>query len=237
MRNIIPLIIILQLSFSLSIIAQQFDSVYYQGPSQGSVSSGVMVNIDNFFKSSVETDEPKEIISSELLVTENIETLNLYNSNLPRCNYSEDKGVSKERNVAGGETVLLNGWQTDVLNSYIPPDPDVAVGPNHIITTVNVDFSIWDKEGNLINNINGETWCSQAIGAPNAFDPQVIFDHYENRWIILWDTRPESTQSSFVIAYSDDSDPNGIWYMYAINAEHEWFECYQFLGGLSSYWI
>ncbi len=218
MKNIILFALLFLLSITLGVNAQQYDSVYYQGPSQGSVASGTMVNIDNFFNLKVESGEPREIIKPELLVTENINPLNLDNSNSPPSYYSEDKSVSKEQNVAGGETVLLNGWQTDVLNSYIPPDPDVAVGPNHIITTVNVDFSIWDKEGNLINNINGDTWCSQVIGAPSAFDPQVIYDHYDNRWFILWDTRPETTQSSFVIAYSDDSDPNGIWYMYAINA-------------------
>ena len=196
----------------------QFDSVYYQGPSQGSVASGVMVNIDNFLKSPVETGAPREIISPELLVIEDLSTLNLDHSNLPPYHYSEDKSVSKERYVSSGQTVLLNNWETDRLTNYIPPDPDVAVGPDHIITTVNVDFSIWDKEGNLINNINGDTWCSQAIGAPDAFDPQVIYDHYDGRWFILWDTRPETTQSSFVIAYSDDSDPTGIWYMYALNA-------------------
>ena len=44
------------------------------------------------------------------------------------------------------------------MGNYIPPDPYIAVGPNHIIVIDNDEFSIWDKQGNSIKNINAGSW-------------------------------------------------------------------------------
>jgi hypothetical protein len=211
--NLILTLVIIFSSFSYA----QLDSVYYEGPSQGSVASGVTVNTIDFTFSQT-PGERMDIPHPELVIAEEQYDLNIDDSNLPAYHYVEDINAFNKTNGSNGQTVLLNGWETDRLANFVPPDPDVAVGPNHIVTTVNVDFSIWDKQGNLINNINAETWCGQAIANPGAFDPQIVFDHYEGRWIMLWDARSSSTESSFVISYSDDDDPNGVWYMYAINA-------------------
>src|SRR5467141_5383280 len=36
-------------------------------------------------------------------------------------------------------------------NGYAPPDPNLAVGPNHILQMVNVQFAIYSKSGALVS--------------------------------------------------------------------------------------
>ncbi|MCH7974409.1 MAG: T9SS type A sorting domain-containing protein, partial [Bacteroidetes bacterium] len=79
-------------------------------------------------------------------------------------------------------------------------------------------FSIWDKEGNLLKNIPAGNWFGQVINNPSLSDPQVIYDHYKGRWVMLMLHRNTLTsESSITLCYSDDDDPLGTWYLYALN--------------------
>ena len=104
---------------------------------------------------------------------------------------------------------------------FIPPDPDIASGPDHLIGTVNCRFRIWDKQGDVLKTINSWDWFAPALpglsGANAPFDPQVIFDHYDNRWIITYDYLTDTTAFIF-LSVSDDADPLGTWYMWALPA-------------------
>ncbi|MCP5114513.1 MAG: hypothetical protein GY953_27105, partial [bacterium] len=56
----------------------------------------------------------------------------------------------------------------------VPPDPELAVGPNHVIAVVNVAFEIYDKSGNLLSGPT--TFSSFFAGTPGCsntgvFDP------------------------------------------------------------------
>jgi len=105
------------------------------------------------------------------------------------------------------------------MTNSIPPDPHIAVGPNHILATVNSRFAIWDKHGNLLRNIDADQWYSSVLTNPLSFDPQIIYDHYAGRWFMLWDSQLDSPQRAhFLISISDDDDPTGIWYNYALPA-------------------
>jgi hypothetical protein len=96
----------------------------------------------------------------------------------------------------------------------------MSVGPDHVMAAVNGRFHIYDREGNLLKNIDEEDWVFQVVLTPTISDPQVIYDHYNGRWVMLWFTRNNAIfEAPFVICYSDDENPLGIWYMYAINSE------------------
>jgi hypothetical protein len=96
----------------------------------------------------------------------------------------------------------------------------MSVGPNHVIAAVNNEFHIYDREGILLKNISEAAWISQIVNTPVISDPQVIYDHFHNKWVMLWFTRDQAIfQAPFIICYSDDENPLGTWYMYAINSE------------------
>lgn len=60
----------------------------------------------------------------------------------------------------------------------VPPDPELAVGPNHIIAVVNVAFAIYDKSGALLAGpFTISSLFSPIGGACSAvFDPNVLYD-------------------------------------------------------------
>ncbi len=196
----------------------QLDSVFYQGPAAGSVASGVMVTLNQFT-----FDEPA---TGNTIADRNLEEpyfdpnpSDLQPADFPGYVYVEDTPVSDVNRGTNAQTVILNKWDGIPMTNSIPPDPHMAVGPDHVIACVNSAFSVWDKEGNLMASVNADTWISPVISS-GAFDPQIIYDHYSDRWFMLWDWQDNSTQQGwFIISYTDNSDPFGTWYMYKMDAK------------------
>ena len=90
----------------------------------------------------------------------------------------------------------------------VPPDPELAVGPNHIIAVVNVAFEIYDKSGNILQPAT--TFASlfaanpACDAAPNGvFDPNAIYDEEADRFILGID----GNGTDYCIAASAGSDP------------------------------
>lgn len=117
---------------------------------------------------------------------------------------------------------------------WSPPDPTLAVGPNHIVATVNMDIAWWDKNGNLQfrsrMDSTGNPGFFEDIGAGNfTFDPKCFYDAQSGRFFVLALEVYGSNQAWITIAVSDDSDPNGIWYKYRTDARIQ--------VGSSQYWV
>ena len=101
--------------------------------------------------------------------------------------------------------------------NYIPPDPHMAAGPNHVIVVDNSRFIIFDKKGNQLLTVYAQSWFNTLIPSSNPFDCQIIYDHFAGRWVQQWMTVNESNQTSYwMLSVSDDSDPFGIWWNYAL---------------------
>lgn len=217
MKNqLIPAFLFL-VCFSVTSFAQ-LDSVFYQGPAAGSVTSGVTVTLNLMTFDEPVIGEPRTI---ESLEGPNIDgNLDNYDpGNLPPYVYVEDKPVLGNEGGTSAQTVILDKWDGIPMGNSIPPDPIVAVGTDHVIACVNSVFRVWDKQGNMLANVNADSWISPVISA-GAFDPQIIFDHYENRWFMLWDWQDNASQQGwFIISYSDNEDPFGTWYMYKMDAK------------------
>ena len=70
----------------------------------------------------------------------------------------------------------------------VPPDPNMAVGPNHIVQWVNNAFVVFDKSGApIIAPVSDDTFwgglstCNQLGGFS---DPIVQYDRVADRWIV-----------------------------------------------------
>ena len=213
--------ILLMMTFFSSEIFSQLDSVYYKGPSQGSVVSGAIQSTDNFTDNISSPGDLKTEIPSlerQSRVQENL-ILGWKPSQLPEYKYVEDTPVAKGRIQNGGQTVLLNSFPGISMTNFIPPDPTIAAGPDHIIICANSTFKIIDKEGTVIKSIPASAWWSPAWPDENG-DPQVIYDHYANRWVLVWMQVNSTAQTAGnLIAYSDDDNPLGTWYMYRLDTK------------------
>jgi len=108
-------------------------------------------------------------------------------------------------------------FQGNNQTSGIPPDPCIAVGPNHIMHLVNSSFRISDKRGNTIKTINASSWYSSVLSNNGAFDPRVFYDSYAQRWVMVWDSENDAAQTGyFLVSVSDDDNPIGTWFNWAL---------------------
>lgn len=196
-----------------------FGQISYQGPAVGNVTSGVTVNTNTFPEAPINI-EP-QIIRDR--VTESPYTepfIAPFTTPVTPSIYIEDPLVSNAGTTEiGANTLLLKKFPGIPQTNSIPPDPTIAVGPNHVVACVNSRFSIWDKNGTLLKSIDADQWCTPVLANPGAFDPQIIYDHFEGRWFMLWDNVNTTAQTAFFIIFiSDDNDPLGTWYGYKLDA-------------------
>lgn len=121
------------------------------------------------------------------------------------------------------EDASLNGYY------FIPADPHGAVGPGHVVSVVNSSVRWHTTGGTLQGNMRlGLNSGSSIVGsffepltpANSLFDPKVIYDTHDDRFLVVALEKRDSPQSSrILVAASDDSDPNGTWYYLAIDSK------------------
>jgi hypothetical protein len=113
-----------------------------------------------------------------------------------------------------------------------PPDTNGDVGPNHYIQSINTSIGIYDKAtGGLITNFSFDTFMSQGnfgnlCDSDNFGDPVVLYDTFEDRWIITDFAFTLDGQQNVInppgsfqcFAVSRSGDPvSGGWNYYSIN--------------------
>jgi hypothetical protein len=107
----------------------------------------------------------------------------------------------------GGPDFGFNGIPQTGLT---PPDPQLAVGPNHIVQVVN-DSVAWYTKSGTQQSVQTQQAFFQNSGF--MFDAEAIWDPLSNRFMVMTNNRSGGL-SIFELAVSDDSDPNGTWFRY-----------------------
>jgi uncharacterized repeat protein (TIGR01451 family) len=98
------------------------------------------------------------------------------------------------------------------------PDTHGAVGPNHLVVTLNSGVTVQDRSGKVLSSISQNAfWAS--VGASNIFDPRVLYDPYAQRWIFTAQADPGGNNPGLLIAVSATSDPRGNWYLKFIDLD------------------
>ncbi|MCB8949696.1 MAG: DNRLRE domain-containing protein [Ardenticatenaceae bacterium] len=93
----------------------------------------------------------------------------------------------------------------------VPPDPELTVGPNHIIAVVNVALEIYDKSGNsLVGPTTFDSFMSANPNCTGVFDPNAIYDESADRYILGID----ADGTGYCLAVSQTADPTGSWNIY-----------------------
>jgi len=104
----------------------------------------------------------------------------------------------------------------------VPPDPNMAVGPSHIVQWVNNAFVVFDKFGTPLTapvddgTFWGDSTCNQLGGFS---DPIVQYDRATDRWLVGEVAIPLFPgligQFAQCFAVSTTSDPTGSYFMWA----------------------
>jgi hypothetical protein len=97
--------------------------------------------------------------------------------------------------------------------SAFAPDTHGAVGPNHLMVTLNTEVRIQTRSGTEVSRVGLDDWWAAGLtGIANVFDPRVVYDIYRGRWIFSANNDPLGANSSLLLAVSASSDPTGAWY-------------------------
>lgn len=109
----------------------------------------------------------------------------------------------------------------------IPPDVNGAAGPNHLMTTLNTGVCIQDKQGNVLMSTALGTFWKPLPGFSNTFDPKILYDPYNDRWIMTTPSGSNVNESKLYIGVSTSSDPMGDWNFYWVDTDPNdiaWFD-------------
>jgi hypothetical protein len=103
-------------------------------------------------------------------------------------------------------------------NGWIPPDNNIAVGPNHIAETVNTFLAVYSKNGTLLSGPTNLPTLFAPIGGlcgtAYIVDPIVLYDRPADRWVVAGVGYNYSNAAGECIAVSTTNDPTGSYSLY-----------------------
>jgi hypothetical protein len=135
--------------------------------------------------------------------------------------------IQRSTAALAAPTTLLNfdgigqgfsGPQGSFSVSSAPPDPNAAVGPNHIVETVNTDLAVFNKSGTAVYGpvpIN-TLWSGFGGGCQtnDDGDATVSYDRIADRWVIQ-QFSVSTIPYLECIAVSKTGDPTGAYNRYS----------------------
>ncbi len=103
----------------------------------------------------------------------------------------------------------------------IPPDTYGAVGLDKVIITLNNNYKVVSKTtGTQLSLVSMNIfWASLGADGTMPFDPRVIYDPYNNRWIHTAVSNPSNAASRVLLAISQTHDPMGNYNLYAFDPD------------------
>ena len=122
----------------------------------------------------------------------------------------------------GATPTIGSSFRANDLTSLTPPDNDIAINKNgQIVAVNNFSIAVYDSAGNTL--ISPTTWngvlspFSPAL-VRGKFDPRVLYDPYNERFIFCILHGPVDTSAtSIVIGFSQTSDPTQGWNIYNVD--------------------
>ena len=208
----------------------------FQGPAQGTSSAGSIVNTSSFSPAGTQAEAqilgfdaipstqigPAQLPSGSSPLVPQPGLAELLSDNGPATgNLPEPAGVALSASFAG-----LNDQANAFGFAFIPPDPTLAAGQDHLLGAVNSAFGIFSKSGTLQKRIDATVWFQNVLPGKIGhcantplgcvFDPKVVYDHFADRWVVTYLATNRSTESWILVSVSDDANPHGAWCNWAL---------------------
>ncbi len=129
-------------------------------------------------------------------------------------------GAQSPEGIQSAGTLVASFAALGDNNTSIPPDTMGAVGPNHLMTMINSQVRIQQKDGTVLSTVSLNTFWTSGTGlAGNPFDPRIVYDALSGRWMAIVDADALSASSAVWFAISAGNDPTGAWTFYSIAAD------------------
>jgi len=127
----------------------------------------------------------------------------------PELGLEPVEAPSGSTNFAG---IPTTGW--------FPPDCTMAVGPQHVLLSVNSSMAIYNKAGGAaVLQRTLTQWFSNVVQGMTIFDPKALYDQHAGRWVLLAVAVQRNPNNSLhLLSVSSSTDPLGPWRNYRFNA-------------------
>ncbi len=132
----------------------------------------------------------------------------------------EPRATTPRATSAGQASPPYGGFQALLDNfTAIPPDTTGAVGPQHVVTTLNTQVLIQTRNGAVQSGypISLEAFWSGLGNFTDIFDPRIQYDAASDRWIASVVINGEKSTSALLVGVSQTGDPGGKWNQYKID--------------------
>ncbi|MCK4657623.1 MAG: hypothetical protein KAT85_11345, partial [candidate division Zixibacteria bacterium] len=131
-----------------------------------------------------------------------------------------DKNVSTEPSRPPVEGTPCESFPAIPSTGWTPPDPHAAAGTNQLVVVVNSSIAIFSTvNGDFLYQVTSQDFFA-PVNPPSSFifDPKVVYDPFEDRFVILYLCTDDISQSSYLVAVSKTGDAMGEWWLYDLDA-------------------
>lgn len=133
-------------------------------------------------------------------------------------------GEVRSSETPQNETLLDLGlglnFNANSFASATPCDNDIAISnTNKLVSVINSTYAVYDVSGTSPVTLGSGSLASffTALGLPHdEFDPKVIYDPNEDKFILLCLNGYTDSTSSILVGFSATNDPLGAWNLYSI---------------------
>ncbi len=128
----------------------------------------------------------------------------------------KENTATNQSKSAATDPILQNGYEGNTPGSSVPCDNTLAISNSGIVLTArNSHYMFYDTNGDSVI-VSGplRDFIPGVSSALNDFDPKVIYDPVEDRFIILFLLGNSPSQSFIITCFAQSSDPAGAWEMY-----------------------
>jgi hypothetical protein len=133
------------------------------------------------------------------------------------------RSSSRQGAVVPKAVPVLTGFAALSNTGVSPPDPIIAAGPNHVLVAVNSAWAVYTKSGALVFQTTAFGWFLPQLSGVHAsllpYDPQVAYDHFRGRWILVYSATDTTSQSWLLLSVSSSSDPTAPWHSWALKGD------------------
>ncbi len=126
--------------------------------------------------------------------------------------------------VPGSEPVAAPSGSVNfagiTATGWLPPDCTLAVGPQHVLASVNSSLALYNKAGGAALMQKTLTqWFSNVVQGMTIFDPKALYDQHAGRWVLLAVAVLNNPKKAvYLLSVSNTSNPQGTWRNYSLNA-------------------
>lgn len=190
-------------------VVNMTDLARRQAETPSDLTPGVMVPPNPIYNEE-DTLQPNDLVPSAVDLPASADTPTSNRPSTPNI-----ASPSPATSYLGHNDVVKVGTATVV----IPPDTTGAVGLTKVVTSLNNNFVIQDKTtGAVLSAVSMDTFWA-ATGATGTFDPRIIYDPYNSRWIVSGVSDAVAAASSILIGVSTSSDPSGTYTLFRFDAD------------------